>query len=66
MRRASSSSTLVRDAGDRRGRHLRGVRLAHDRRRCALGDAALADGCYRYTLTGTDNVGNAVTIFTTV
>jgi hypothetical protein len=29
-------------------------------------ETALADGCYRYTLTGTDNVGNAVSILTTV
>src|SRR5207253_3900575 len=26
----------------------------------------LATGCYRYTLTGTDNVGNSVSISTTV
>ncbi len=29
-------------------------------------ETALADGCYRYTLTGTDNVANAASIFTTV
>lgn len=29
-------------------------------------ETGLADGCYRYTLTGIDNVGNTVSIFTTV
>ena len=32
----------------------------------APAQSGLAEGCYRYTLTGTDRVGNAVSIMTTV
>ena len=54
-----------------RERHALGQRLlrATARRRRWSGSAGaegLATGCYRYTLTGTDNVGNAVSITTTV
>ena len=43
-------------------RHLR----QSDRHRGNPTESGLTDGCYRYVLTGTDNVGNTVSLTTTV
>ena len=54
-----------RPVGDGDQQHLRELRLADD----LIGNptqAGLTTGCYLFTLTGTDNVGNAAAIGTTV
>ena len=60
-----ASSTLVRTSAPSLGRRLRRLRRPDHDRRHPRPDG-LATGCYRYTLTGTDNVGNATSIKTTV
>ena len=55
---------------DPRGRHARRRRLLGLRRPATIvgtpAQNGLATGCYRYTLTGTDNVGNSVSRSTVV
>ena len=54
--RSAHPDPRERHARGRRVRWLRGQRPGHDPRRQRRGHATT--GCYRYTLTGTDNVGN--------
>ena len=53
-----ASSTLTIESATLTARHLRQLRLAHHDHRHPQRDRRSAAGCYQYTLTGTDNVGN--------